>query len=325
MPPVRPDLFEFEFDPRSIRNTRDRLQLSQVALADWLDLPVNTISRWETGATTPDAKALAALWSIARLRDVEPEFFKRRKDSEVSVRTQLIMLWDYPTGKLHWKSIFEDWHYLQRYAGIRFPKVTSIDGILYRRPSDDTIFDDVYEPLDLSIGNPPERLAKEGLKIDHDWLGLSDAILEGARAASSDNPQSTIAIVASDNPDRVPLIQELIDANVDVYVMPVSDGCPGELLGMVEDDHVVRWNEPFVVSECVDVIDEVNGGPISRSDFGNRCKDRLDKAEVYPQDVGFSRRNPYGSVLRWLEANGVVRVVPAQGKGNRVRIHRLRT
>ena len=322
MPPVRPDLFDFEFDPIAIRSIRNRLQLSQAALADWLDIPVNTISRWETGATTPDAKALAALWSIASLRDIEPEFFKRRKESEVNNRTDLLVLWEYPHDKLQWDDIGEDWQYVKNYAGIRFPNAApGIQGIIYSNPRDHYLD---FELRDLTVQHPRQRLAMEGLEIKEDIWGSSITFLNDALTAYSENPHNTILIVGSNNPNRVPLIQELIDAEVDVYIMPTTDDCPEDLLDAVQSDHVIHWDEPFVVSECVKVIDALKREPITRSDFGNRCKDRLEEDGIYPQDVGFSRRNPYGSVLRWLEANGVVRVVPTSGKGNRVRIYRLR-
>lgn len=323
MPPVRSDWFEFEFDPTAIRSLRNRLQLSQAALGDWLDLPVNTISRWETGATTPDAKALAALWSIANLRDIEPEFFKRRKESEVNNRKDLLVLWEYPHDKLQWETIEEDWQCVKKYASIRFPDAApSIRGILYSNSSCIYVG---FEPLDLTVEDPSQRLAMEGLDVKRDIRGFSNTLFEDdVRSAYSENPHNTILIVASNKANRVSLIRELIDVGVDVYIMPTTDDCSEEILDAIQSDHVIHWDKPFVVSECVNVIDALKSEPITRSDFGNQCKNRLDNDGVYPQDVGFSRRNPYGSVLRWLEANEVIRVVPTSGKGNRVRIHRLR-
>ena len=85
----------------------------------------------------------------------------------------------------------------------------------------------------------------------------------------------------------------------------------------------VPWDAPFVVSECVEVIKDLKGEPISRADFGNRCSARLEESEVYPGDVGFSRRNPYGSVLRWLEKQGVVTTTKVPRKPDWVTIRLL--
>ena len=323
MTPVRPDLFEFEFDPLAIRSTRNRLQLSQAALADWLDIPVNTISRWETGATTPDAKALAALWSIANLRGIEPEFFKRRIERGMNQRTELIVFWEYPLNQFDWDATEEDWHYMKDYIGIRFPNAASgVEGVIYRNSGYG--LGSHYEFLDYSGQHPRHRLANEGLEIKDAMLGRPYELALDLVTAYSENPHNKILILAINNRNFVPFIQELVDANIDVYIMPTTDDCPEELLDAVPSDHVIHRDEPFVVAECVKVIDALKGEPIARSEFGNQCKDRLNDDGIFPQDVGFSRRNPYGSVLRWLEANGVVRVVPTSGKDNRVRIHRLR-
>lgn len=75
--PVNPDDFEYRFSPRSLVETRERLGLSQAKLAERLNVPVNTLSRWERSDTTPDANALAAIHSIAVKGGLKPEFFQR--------------------------------------------------------------------------------------------------------------------------------------------------------------------------------------------------------------------------------------------------------
>ena len=75
--PVNPNDFEYRFSPESLVEIRERLGLSQAKLAERLDLPVNTISRWERKDTTPDANALAAIHSIAVKGGLKPEFFQR--------------------------------------------------------------------------------------------------------------------------------------------------------------------------------------------------------------------------------------------------------
>ena len=58
MAPIKSDQFEYAFRPQSIEVLRKQLGLTQAGLAEELDVPVNTVSRWETGATTPDAPGL---------------------------------------------------------------------------------------------------------------------------------------------------------------------------------------------------------------------------------------------------------------------------
>ena len=75
--PVNPGDFEYRFSPSSLLEIREQLGLSQTNLAERLGLPVNTISRWERSETTPDANALAAIYSIAIKDGAEPGFFQR--------------------------------------------------------------------------------------------------------------------------------------------------------------------------------------------------------------------------------------------------------
>ncbi len=78
--PVNPKDFEYEFSPNVLVETRERLGLSQANMAERLNLPVNTVSRWERGVTIPDANSLAAIYSIAKGQRRTPEFFLRRSN-----------------------------------------------------------------------------------------------------------------------------------------------------------------------------------------------------------------------------------------------------
>lgn len=69
----------YEFDPNSIKVIRQKLNLKQSDLAQMLGETTTktTISRWENSETTPDAKSLAAIYSIAVQGGIRPEFFKK--------------------------------------------------------------------------------------------------------------------------------------------------------------------------------------------------------------------------------------------------------
>lgn len=64
----------FVFEPRSLVELRESLSLNQARMALALGVPTNTLSRWETGATTPDAATLAAVYSLATDHDIDPHF-----------------------------------------------------------------------------------------------------------------------------------------------------------------------------------------------------------------------------------------------------------
>ena len=69
--PIRPEDHAFVFQASVLVDLRRKLDLNQAELAESLDVPVNTLSRWERGSNVPDANALAVLFSIAKERGVE--------------------------------------------------------------------------------------------------------------------------------------------------------------------------------------------------------------------------------------------------------------
>ena len=88
--PFDPNSFEYEFSPSSLVEMRERFGFSQANLAGQLDLPPNTISRWERGETTPSANYLAAIYSIAKGKGIEPVFFRRRRNVKQSPRERVL-------------------------------------------------------------------------------------------------------------------------------------------------------------------------------------------------------------------------------------------
>lgn len=78
MTPIKGGLYEFNRD--ALIETRKLLGISQGRMAELLEVPANTLSRWETGATVPDAGSLAAIYSLAREHGLNPpNFFSVRK------------------------------------------------------------------------------------------------------------------------------------------------------------------------------------------------------------------------------------------------------
>ena len=92
MAPVKQ--MQYRFSPESIAELRKKLGLSQAAFAKSLGVPPNTVSRWENGATTPDAASLAAIHSVAMEKGIRPSFFKKRR-KQAMARTQLLVVWDF--------------------------------------------------------------------------------------------------------------------------------------------------------------------------------------------------------------------------------------
>ena len=90
MAPVKPGSYLFRKE--SIAELRQRLGLSQAAMAERLGVPKNTVSRWETGATTPDGDSLAAIYSLGMEVGVVAQFFTPTTQ-KASVRDAALVYW----------------------------------------------------------------------------------------------------------------------------------------------------------------------------------------------------------------------------------------
>lgn len=68
----------FVFDGSKIATFRDELGWSQHYFAASLGVPQSTVSRWETGRTTPSAQHLGSMYAIGRHLGVSPNFFDEK-------------------------------------------------------------------------------------------------------------------------------------------------------------------------------------------------------------------------------------------------------
>ena len=82
----------YRFDPKGLVDIRNRLGIAQFEMALLLGVPPNTLSRWETGKATPDAHSLAAIYSFARERGLNPSFFRHFVAGQ---RTRLVVVLDF--------------------------------------------------------------------------------------------------------------------------------------------------------------------------------------------------------------------------------------
>ena len=301
MVPIRPDHFNYTFDPDTLDSLRKQLGLTQAALAEQLDVPVNTVSRWETGATTPDAKALAAIYSIAKMRAVTPQFFKERTNlpQAQNQRTKLFFVWDFQNRGIEASNLEDEMLYMRKYLNLRFPRTRSS-----RQFS-------AYTGFNQSAAR--RVLESLGFDVFESFLDADSQIVKDVQKASQPQPSKTVVILVTNDGNFSNLLLELKRARVDAYVWG-TDECSDRLRKTLADGRFVHWDAPFVITECVEVIKELKGAPISKGEFGSQCSQRLEESECYPDDVGFSKRNPYSSLLRWLEAQGFIVTTAVSGK-----------
>ncbi|MEL7563112.1 helix-turn-helix transcriptional regulator [Dehalogenimonas sp. 4OHTPN] len=77
MTPTKQGKYEFSGD--ALVEIRKGLGITQTKMAEMLDVPPNTLSRWETGVTVPDAESLASIYSLAKEKGISPIFFNLRR------------------------------------------------------------------------------------------------------------------------------------------------------------------------------------------------------------------------------------------------------
>ena len=257
--PVRPGSFEYRFSPEALKRVRDRLDLSQAKLAARLDLPVNTISRWERGETTPDAHSLAAIYSLAKERGLEPEFFQkgvgmatatRKKPPEPlngrvvlnRQRTRLVMAWDFQNVALDAAEAFDVWFYMDKFLDIAFP---SVDKWVLRAYAswqhNEAVKTLRYIELEQTYFDADAQISREVRNL----CGIQNSYW----SQPSIDPKDTVLVLVSKDGDFADLLNEVRQAGVDVYLW-APPGCSRELQGAVNKTNIIPWNHPRrVVSE----------------------------------------------------------------------------
>ena len=318
MAPVRPEDFDYVFHPGRLKTLRESLSLTQADIAALLNMPVNTVSRWERGSNLPDANSLAAIYSIAQERGITPEFFIR-KPSPLTARSERRVLafhWDFQNRGVDSRYIEGEWSYMERYMGMLFPASDESVRIAYTPGFGMTQMNlrKIGFRVSSSFQNADTQIIREGRRI----FGLSDPngyihLDSSGRSSLTYNqwirPELTAYTLISNDGDYGDYLEELQQSGVETFVWG-TDKCSRRLWSAVGEDHFIPWERPYVTVKCMEAARELNGLPVSKGEFGNVCKRLLDETgyEVFPEDADFSPKRPYASVLRHMELNGLVRV-----------------
>ena len=327
MAPVRPEDFDYVFQPSRLKTLRESLNLTQADMAALLNMPVNTVSRWERGSNLPDANSLAAMYSIAQERGVTPEFFVR-KPNPITARSKRRMLafhWDFQNRGVDSRYIEGEWSCMEQYMRMLFPA------------SDESVRI-AYTP-GLFWGTHA-NLSKLGFRVSSSHQNADTQIIqEGRRIFGLTEPNGLIRLDSSGrfnleynqwiHPERSAYtlisndgdyLEDLQQAGVETFVWG-TDKCSRRLWSAVGEDHFIPWERPYVTVKCMEAVRELNGLPVSKGEFGNVCRRLLDETgyEVFPEDADFSPKRPCAGVLRHMELNGLVRVREL-GSSNKVSI-----
>lgn len=311
MVPIRPEDFDYVFDRGQLKAVRDGLSISQARMAELLDIPVNTLSRWETGVNYPDARALAAIYSLARGKGMNVQFFLARTERTIqNYRTELGMGWDFQNESLRSNQIEGEWEAMLEYLNMLFPNTKATRMLrAYTNPLQ-------YEAN--------QTLRSLGFQVTELFVDADPFLINDSRQYSQTNPEGRIFVLVSKDGGYSRLVRELSQSGVETFIW-ASEDCSDTLRNTVDDEHFIPWDRPYVVTQCVDVIRDLNGKPVSRARFGSLCHDVLEEDGCFPDDVGFSRRNPYGSLLKWLERQGIIKIIETDSKKDLIKISLLRS
>lgn len=232
----------YEFDPNSIKVIRQKLNLRQSDLAQMLGATTTktTVSRWENGDTTPDAKSLAAIHSVAVQGGVMPEFFK--KSDNRGGRSRLIVSWDFQNWSPRTGNILEICDLIKRTLADRFPSVTYR---LYKLFADDSPASN-SKPWELrlptlevsagqwSLTNVQDNgiLEKTGWRVYKYPQDVDDELDTQSYSDCLHDPSDTIFVLISRDGDFAELLQDLRQKGVSTYVI-APEGASRELIEAV--------------------------------------------------------------------------------------------
>ena len=218
----------YEFNARSIAEVRARLKMKQAKMAELLGVPANTLSRWETGATTPDANSLAAIYSIAHDNGLSVNFFEERvmtTQQAQNQRTRAVVMADFQNLGVSTQNVQAFNDFVRQEVSRRVPGATT------------TLFKAFSSPHQ---SEATDRLQSLGWRIWEDSDNWDDDIAQQAKSDCGADPQSNALFMITRDGDFADLINELKRRGVRVYLIAHSNANQN-LLNAVGTRRVIQW------------------------------------------------------------------------------------
>ncbi len=202
---------KYEYKPETLAQLRGKLGLSQAKMAKLLGVPANTLSRWETGATKPDADSLAAIYSVAMEHKCQISFFKRRRPvpKKPKGRSRLLAMWDFQNVTVPLIAVESVNAWIRQEFDRRFSSTS------YRR------FKAFASPSQSLAAN---ELEKRGWRVWEDDEDIDDEIVSQARSDCGQEPQDTVLVLITQDGDFLDLIRDLRAKEVEVYLITAQHG-----------------------------------------------------------------------------------------------------
>ena len=208
MAPVKQ--LKFSFSPESIVELRERLGLSQAEFSKSLGVPPNTLSRWEIGTTTPDAKSLAAIHSIAMERGISPSFFRKRKLN--SKQAHLFVVSDLRSIPVQYQYLVEFDAWVRGECERRFSETSRRTFKAYDRTSDWT----------RSHWGKAQKLDELDWEVQESNEDQTKDVIHYCKSRCGQDPSRTTLILIARDGDYADLLEDLKDWGVRVYLIGVG-------------------------------------------------------------------------------------------------------
>lgn len=242
----------YEYRPSSLIHLRQRLSLKQKKMAELLEVPANTLSRWENGATTPDAESLAAIYSLAKEHGVTAEFFQPRKSQRKTQKqgTRLLVMWDL--------------------NGMAFPLLQLEELDIWIKDLKQTRFGTPTREWFKVFANPSQSSETDklsGLNWDV-WEYAKDIEKELISQAKSDcgqAPEETVFVLIGRNDTYADLLKELMEWGVDACLIESNNDYGMGLINKVPGVHRVQLPlkfSPTVTVKLESIWDDFPPGPV---------------------------------------------------------------
>ncbi len=227
----------YEFDPNSIKVIRQKLNLKQSDLAHMLGdtTTKTTISRWENGDTTPDAKSLAAIYSVAVQGGVMPEFFK--KSFNKGGRSRLVVSWDLQNWSPRANNLKEISELIKNTLSNRFPSATSKLFKVFATDSSSTCLPFFQQWLATLNPTNTMNLDNLGWRVKKYTQNIDDELDTQSYCDCLQDPEDTIFVLISKDGDFAGLLQDLRQKGVSTYVIAPT----GSSKKLIEAVGPKRW------------------------------------------------------------------------------------
>ena len=320
MAPIRPQDHAFVFESSVLVELRSKLGLNQAGLAELLDVPVNTLSRWERGSNVPDANALAALFSVAVERGITPEFFKERRSAIMNNRDKdaIFIQWDYQNASISHDDVRVFSSDLWDYTRMMFRGVGMARAVAY--------VSQVSQDVDSALTRKGFEITHSFYNSDRELIGEGEAYfgLSPGNDRHSIDPSRAVYVLISNDGGYAEYLGRLKNAGIEVFVCGTT-GCSERLIKTVGHDRFIPFQRPYFMWKCYLVARRLLDKSVTKGAFGNQCRVAIEEdgweGKSYQKllkDAGFSLNRPFASALQHMNTMGILRVKQADDDPNRV-------